>query len=69
MIDTTEQTIRGVPYTVEAGRTIKQGDTIIVKKRPRYIVQGVMHPAGVLPIRFKSLEGAERHMRNMGIGK
>lgn len=52
------QQIRGVPYTVERR-----------SKRPRYIVAGVMHPAGILPIRFKSLDRARRHMENMGIGK
>ena len=32
--------------------------------RPRVIVEGVNHPKGE-PIRFKSVDRAERHIRNM----
>jgi hypothetical protein len=35
------------------------------KVPPRYTVEGVMHPAGVLPIRFKSLERARRHVETI----
>lgn len=35
----------------------------------RIIVEGVMHPAGKLPIRFKSRERAERHIRTMKLEK
>lgn len=31
----------------------------------RVIVDGIMHPAGKLPIRFKSVERAERHIKTM----
>jgi hypothetical protein len=34
----------------------------------RFIVQGVNHPKGQ-PIRFKSLQRAENHIRNMGLAK
>ena len=34
--------------------------------RPRIIVEGVNHPKGG-PIKFKSIERAENHIRNMGL--
>lgn len=33
--------------------------------KPRYTVTGVNHPAGKLPIKFKSIDRAERHLRNI----
>jgi len=36
--------------------------------KPRYLIDGVNHPGGK-PIRFKSLERAERHVRNMRLEK
>lgn len=41
--------------------TIDRGDHL----KPRYSVDGMYHPKGA-PIRFKSLDRAERHIRNMG---
>lgn len=35
----------------------------------RIIVDGIMHPAGKLPIRFKSRESAERHIKTMKLEK
>lgn len=36
-----------------------------LKPKTRFLVDGISHPKG-LPIRFKSRERAERHIRNMG---
>lgn len=35
----------------------------------RIVVDGIMHPAGKLPIRFKSRERAERHIKTMKLEK
>lgn len=35
----------------------------------RIVVIGIMHPAGKLPIRFKSRERAERHIKTMKLEK
>jgi hypothetical protein len=35
----------------------------------RIIVDGIMHPAGKLPIRFKSRDRAERHIKTMKLEK
>lgn len=52
-----EKKICGRDYHTEGPR--KGG-----KGRGRVIVSGIMHPAGKLPIRFKSVDRAERHIRN-----
>ncbi len=36
------------------------------KPKARFVVDGIFHPAGQKPIRFKSREAAERHIKNMG---
>lgn len=41
--------------------TVKHGGKGV---RPRIIVEGITHPKG-LPIRFKSKDRAERHIKNM----
>ena len=38
-----------------------------VKMHTRYIVDGIMHPKGVKPIRFKSLKRAENYLRSRGL--
>jgi hypothetical protein len=56
MLNEQDKTINGLSYEVKgAAKGV----------RPRVIVQGVFHPAGVLPIRFKSLDRAVRHIVNM----
>lgn len=56
MLDEKAKTINGLSYEVKAA---------VKGVRPRVVVQGVMHPAGTLPIRFKSLDRAVRHVTNM----
>ncbi len=36
------------------------------KAKARFLVDGIFHPGGLLNIRFKSREKAERHIRNIG---
>jgi hypothetical protein len=46
----------------------KEGPQRDVNRPPvrRFLVDGITHPKGE-PIRFKSREKAERHIRNMGL--
>lgn len=57
-------TVRGRSYRLET-RAPKQRQEGV---KPRVIVEGVTHPKGQ-PIRFKSIDRAERHMRNMRLGQ
>lgn len=60
MTDTNELKVGGRKVTV-ISRPQHKGN----KVPPRYTVEGVMHPAGILPIRFKSLERARRHIETI----
>lgn len=39
------------------------------KRHFRIVVEGVMHPAGKLPIRFKTIDRAASHLRTMGLSR
>jgi hypothetical protein len=71
------QEICGLPYTVAQPKKPQWGNHRKVAIRggarpqtpkPRFIVQGCVHKNGQ-PIRFKSLDNAERHIKTMGLGK
>ena len=58
-------TVCGITYHVEDQKTRKVQGVLIKIGSPRFIVDGILHQGGKLPIRFKSLDRAERHIRNM----
>lgn len=47
------------------GRTITVQNTTRKGVKWRYLIEGVMHQGGKLPIRFKSFERASNHVVNM----
>lgn len=63
-------TICGREYTVVSPTLFKNvsytGPYWKRSRKPgsRILVDGIMHPGGGLPIRFKSLDRAERHIKN-----
>jgi hypothetical protein len=42
----------------------KERKSFYRKPGTRYVVDGIFHPGGIIPIRFKSLQKAENHIRN-----
>lgn len=63
-----DKTICGLSYEIQAAGPVHPKSER--RGKPRIIVQGIMHPKGELPIRFKSVEAAENHIRNlMKVGK
>jgi hypothetical protein len=59
-----EGLIAGREYMIQQP-LVKKGTTYRQKPKARYLIDGINHPKGE-PIRFKSREGAERHLKNIG---
>ena len=61
-----DELICGRPFKVV--KPIIHPKTVYKGKKPynKIVVEGVNHPKGK-PIRFKSRDNAERHIRNMGL--
>lgn len=58
--------ICGRPCTIKQPVAPKHFTGVYAKPpRARYLVNGINNSKG--PIRFKSIAGAERHIRNMGL--
>ena len=49
--------VYGNTYEAREDKRSKEG-------KPRFVINGITHPAG-LPIRFKSLDRAKRHLMNI----
>jgi hypothetical protein len=64
-----EGLICGREYKIQEPFIHPSAKTAIKKRsKSRFLVDGINHPKGQ-PIRFKSREGAERHIRNIGQDK
>lgn len=45
----------------------RERKSFYVKPKTKFIVEGIFHKSGALPIRFKSLQKAENYLKNFGL--